>query len=244
MADPDFRLRIDAHALVQLGEQLITDDEQALLELVKNSYDADADWAKISVNSDYIPSPEKDHVPAACIGLIEIADNGTGMDQRGIERGWLLISLSPKREQKARGIPTKKHGRLPLGDKGLGRLGTMKLGKCISVETRHSPIEEGWLVTFQWSDIRSGTLLDEVPIVWHRVPANGETGTKVRIFGLRDSEGWRTEKRRRRLGTKLSGLISPFEQPDGFEVTLTVNDHTIDLVRISGKLRETATMVL
>ncbi len=43
---PDFRLRIDAHALVQLGEQLITDDEQALLELVKNSYDADADWVK------------------------------------------------------------------------------------------------------------------------------------------------------------------------------------------------------
>src|SRR5690349_15354155 len=106
---PDFRLRIDAHALVQLGEQLITDDEQALLELVKNSYDADADWAKIRVKSDYAPSLEKDFVPPEATGLIEIEDNGTGMDQKAIERGWLLISLSPKRHQKKLGERTIKH---------------------------------------------------------------------------------------------------------------------------------------
>jgi signal transduction histidine kinase len=239
---PDFRLRIDAHALVQLGEQLITDDEQALLELVKNSYDADADWANITVDSDYVPVSERDHAPAEAIGLIEISDNGTGMDQRGIERGWLLISLSPKREQKSLGARTRKHHRLPLGDKGLGRLGTMKLGKCLSVETRNSPNEEGWLVTFQWSDIRSGTLLEDVPIQWHRVPANGRTGTTVRIFGLRELDTWRTEKRKKRLGYKLSGLISPFEGTNNFEVTLRVNGEEISLVRISAKLRETATM--
>ena len=242
MDTPDFRLRIDAHALVQLGEQLITDDEQALLELVKNSYDADADWARIRIESAYVPSPERDHVPATAVGLIEIADNGCGMDQKGIERGWLLISLSPKRAQKSEGTRSKKHGRLPLGDKGLGRLGTMKLGKCLSVETRHSPTEEGWLVTFQWSDIRSGTLLEDVPIQWHRIPANGETGTTVRIFGLRDLDNWRTEKRKKRLAFKLSGLISPFEGAKDFDVTLHVNEEEINLVRISANLRNTATM--
>ena len=35
----------------------------------------------------------------------------------------------------------------------------MKLGTCLSVETRHSKTEQGWLVTFQWSDVRSGVLL-------------------------------------------------------------------------------------
>ena len=89
MQNPDFRLRIDAHALVQLGEQLITDDEQALLELVKNSYDADADWVKIKVDGDYVPDPKTDFVPANALGLIEITDNGTGMDQKAIERGGL-----------------------------------------------------------------------------------------------------------------------------------------------------------
>jgi hypothetical protein len=239
---PDFRLRIDAHALVQLGEQLITDDEQALLELVKNSYDADADWAKIKIDSNYIPSQEKDFAPPGAIGLIEIEDNGTGMDQKAIEKGWLLISLSPKRQQKQNGERTKKHKRLPLGDKGLGRLGTMKLGKCLSVETRNSPKEEGWLVTFQWSDIKSGTLLEDVPITRHRIPANGKTGTTVRIFGLRDLESWRTEKRKKRLGFKLSGLISPFEVANGFEVTLQVNGDDINLARFGDKLRDTATM--
>jgi signal transduction histidine kinase len=242
MAHPDFRLRIDAHALVQLGEQLITDDEQALLELVKNSYDADADWAKINIISDYIPVFEKDYVPAAAVGLIEIEDNGIGMDQEAIERGWLLISLSLKRKQKLDGKRTRKHGRLPLGDKGLGRLGTMKLGKCLSVETRNSPNDEGWCVTFQWSDIQSGVLLEDVPIKWLRVPANGQTGTTVRIFGLRDLASWRTEKRKKRLGLKLSGLISPFGSASGFEVTLNVDGREIDLLRISGKLRDTATM--
>lgn len=240
---PDFRLRIDAHALVQLGEQLITDDEQALLELVKNSYDADADWAKIRIDCDYTPDPEKDYAPAEARGLIEIEDNGTGMDQKAIQAGWLLISLSLKREQKVRGIRTKKHKRLPLGDKGLGRLGTMKLGKCLSVETRHSTTEQGWLVTFQWSDIRSGVLLENVPIKWIRIPANGTTGTTVRIFGLRELGSWRTAKRRSRLETKLSGLISPFDgSVNNFEVTLRLNGRDLDLLQIPARLRETATM--
>jgi signal transduction histidine kinase len=242
METPDFRLRIDAHALVQLGEQLITDDEQALLELVKNSYDADADWAKIRVISDYVPTMEKDYAPPEAVGLIEIEDNGIGMDQKAIERGWLLISLSPKRQQKALGERTKKHGRLPLGDKGLGRLGTMKLGKCLSVETRNSPTEEGWLVTFQWSDVRSGTLLEDVPITQTRIPPNGQTGTTVRIFGLRELDSWRSEKRKKRLQLKLSGLISPFEGANNFEVSLNYNGRDIDLVSISAKLRETAAM--
>lgn len=104
MTEPDtsesaFRLRIDAHALVQLGEQLITDDEQALLELAKNSYDADAEYAKIRVITDYIPNAN-DPAPADAIGLIEIEDNGFGMDEKELRDGWLMISVSLKRDQK------------------------------------------------------------------------------------------------------------------------------------------------
>jgi len=237
--DPQFRLRIDAHALVQLGEQLITDDEQALLELVKNSYDADAEWAHITIDTKYVPSGD-DQAPPQAIGLIEIQDNGDGMDKGGIERGWLLISVSIKRNQKLQGQRTKKFLRLPLGDKGLGRLGTMKLGKYLSVETRHSGTREGWLVTFQWSDARSGVPLDEVPVVWRRVPADGTTGTTVRIYGLHDPGSWQNEDRRRRLETKLSGLLSPFQPISNFEVTVKLDSRAINLARVSAKLRETA----
>ena len=79
---PNFKLRIDAHALVQLGEQLITDDEQAILELIKNSYDADAEWARVRIDTTYVPTPEQ-HAPPHALGVIEIEDNGIGMDRGG-----------------------------------------------------------------------------------------------------------------------------------------------------------------
>lgn len=239
---PDFRLRIDAHALVQLGEQLITDDEQALLELAKNSYDADADYAKIRINTDYIPSAD-DPAPKEAVGLIEIEDNGAGMDQKALKDGWLLISVSFKRAQKAERKPTDR-GRFPLGDKGLGRLGTMKLGKCLSVETRNSPNQPGWQVTFQWSDIKSGTPLDTVPITWRRIPANGLTGTTVRIFGLHNRAAWKLSKRVERVRSRLSGLLSPFPTAHAFEVTLKIDGQDIQFERINSRLRETATVTI
>jgi len=235
----EFKLRIDAHALVQLGEQLISDDEQAILELIKNSYDADAEWARVQIDTTYVPS-EYDPAPAEAVGKIEIEDNGFGMDRSGIMHGWLFISVSLKRHQKISGQRTPKFLRLPLGDKGLGRLGTMKLGNFLSIETRHSETEEGWLVTFQWSDAKSGTPLDEVPISQIRVPANGTTGTIVRIFGLNDLAGWRNPVRRKRLETKLSGLLSPFQPISNFEVSVKLDNRAVDMAQIGPRLRETA----
>jgi len=235
-----FHLRIDAHALVQLGEQLITDDEQALLELAKNSYDADAQYAKIKIQTDYVPCPA-DKVPVEAVGLIEIEDNGVGMDERELREGWLMISLSLKRD-KANRKPSAKFKRYPLGDKGLGRLGTMKLGKYLSVETRKSTTEQGWRVTFQWSDIRSGQPLEHVPIDVERVPASGQTGTVVRIYGLFDRAGWRQAMRQDRVEKRLAGLISPFTPASYFDVAVTIDGQPLNFVRVSEKLRETATV--
>jgi len=179
------RLHIDAHALLQLGEQLITDDAQAILELVKNCYDADSEWARVRIDPAYAPRPD-DPAPANAVGLIEVEDNGAGMDFAGLRESWLRISFSFKRNQKKSKQRTKRFERLPIGDKGLGRLGTMRLGSHLSVETRVSSGKPGWLVTFQWSDIKSGEPLESVPIATRSVPANGHVGTTVRIFGLRD----------------------------------------------------------
>ena len=44
-------LRVGAHVLVQLGSELVTDAEQAILECVKNSYDADAPWCRIEIDT-------------------------------------------------------------------------------------------------------------------------------------------------------------------------------------------------
>ena len=42
---------INPHVIRQLGEELVPDEMTALVELVKNAYDADADYVKIDINT-------------------------------------------------------------------------------------------------------------------------------------------------------------------------------------------------
>ena len=44
-------LKVGAHVLIQLGSELVTDVEQAILECVKNSYDADAPGCTIDIDT-------------------------------------------------------------------------------------------------------------------------------------------------------------------------------------------------
>ncbi len=97
-ASPHFS--IHASVVFQLGESLVTDATQALLELVKNSFDADASFCKLEVNTSFSDSRGA--------GQIIVEDDGTGMDESAIERGWLTISDSPKRSFKRDRLTTVK----------------------------------------------------------------------------------------------------------------------------------------
>lgn len=55
-------------------------------------------------------------------GRIKVQDDGHGMDLTRIAFGWLVISASSKRSTTGYKEVTKRFGRTPLGDKGLGRL--------------------------------------------------------------------------------------------------------------------------
>lgn len=164
------RFHISAMVVRQLGEQLISDEVTALLELVKNAYDADATYARVEVNTDgvytdhdlYFPvSPHGSfEVPDSATdeerrqtegavrpGYILVRDDGTGMDQTDIEEGWLTISLSKKREMKREGRVSLKRRRTPQGDKGLGRLSTQRLGgrlEMFTVKESYDSDAEAW----------------------------------------------------------------------------------------------------
>ena len=51
MEDGSAGLRVGAHVLVQLGSELVTDAEQAILECVKNAYDADSPTCRIEIDT-------------------------------------------------------------------------------------------------------------------------------------------------------------------------------------------------
>jgi signal transduction histidine kinase len=237
MPDKPLRLEIDAHVIRQLGDELITDTGQALLELVKNSYDADASFCHVDVEtretytvtlpSRVPPSPNETDNDANVKnrvdlrGRIEVKDNGEGMTIDTIRRGWLTISLSPKRAFKLAGKTTELYHRTPLGDKGLGRIGTLKLGTFVVIKTHHDANKPGWRVSFSWGDCEGGGLLSEVPVGCVEIPARGAKGTVLTIYGLSDLSYWRNERSLENLRKQLSTLISPFKTFEDFDVRFT-----------------------
>ena len=111
------RFDINAAVVFRLGEELITDDVQALVELVKNSYDADATWVNVTIDTRAKNRWGRKYSDAK--GAILVEDNGHGMDEPTIRRGWLTIANSPKREAKAAGQVTRL-GRTPIRRQGSG----------------------------------------------------------------------------------------------------------------------------
>ena len=233
------RFDINAAVVFRLGEELITDVVQALVELVKNSYDADATWVNVTIDTHAKNRWGREYADAA--GAILVEDNGHGMDEKTIRSGWLTIAHSSKREQKASGGVTRR-GRTPIGDKGLGRLGSQRLAHNVEIVTtsREQPTTEQY-VAFSWVDFRETKSLAEVPVKFEKNKERGKRhGTKLILSGLREPEDWRAQNHVLDLQRKLSGMLSPFEEVKDFRVHLEVDGKTLDLAEIANKVRETA----
>ena len=121
----EIKFRPKAQILIQLGDQLIKNEGIALLELIKNSYDADA--TECEVNLSYLDSE--------MFGEIVVEDNGVGMSFETIRDVWMQPGNTHKKKQVDEEKKTKL-GRLPIGEKGIGRFGIHKLGKEIEIITR------------------------------------------------------------------------------------------------------------
>jgi HSP90 family molecular chaperone len=136
---------ISAAVVKQLGEELVSDELTALIELVKNAYDADASYANIVVDTNNVLQDESLYFTdkngyTTTKGYIIIEDDGIGMGHDEIEKGWLTISFSHKRRMRAEGQLTPKKKRAPLGDKGVGRLSTQRLGSRLEMLTHKEEI--------------------------------------------------------------------------------------------------------
>lgn len=137
------QIRPYARLITMLGDQLIKNELIALVELIKNSYDADASWVKVSFlnfNNDFSINSNS---------MIIIEDNGCGMDQEVIEKHWLNPATPEKLKRKSIKETTPK-GRILQGEKGIGRFAIFKLGKTIKITSRKQlldnndkPLEEG-----------------------------------------------------------------------------------------------------
>ena len=133
-----YPIRPYARLLTMLGDQLISDERVALVELVKNSYDADASWVKISFNNfvaTYKEDGELAELKKTESSTIAIEEDGCGMTRDVIVKHWLNPATPEKKNRKGQN-PTTPKGRILQGEKGIGRFAILKLGKKIRITTR------------------------------------------------------------------------------------------------------------
>ena len=231
--------RVHASLIYKLGESLIADDVTALSELIKNSFDADATLCSLKIDSNYSETINGEEA----YGVIEISDNGCGMDLSTIVNGWLTLSNSPKKKIKKENKTTPKFHRYPLGDKGLGRLSVQKLGRYMQMitKTRQSRIE--YSVIIPWGDFLKHTTIDQIPVKIEETQVeNDKSYTKIIIKDLIDNKKWARDDQINVLSNSISKIVSPFKsEVNSFVVIATVNGQQLETVnKVFDELLSTA----
>jgi anti-sigma regulatory factor (Ser/Thr protein kinase) len=201
-----------ARMLLLLGDQLIRDAGIAVFELVKNAYDADSPNAIVTMTD---PNDPKH-------GKIVIEDSGGGMDYETVTNVWLEPGTDYRVRQREQGIRTTRFGRLPLGEKGVGRFAAHKLGKQISLITKKKGQPEV-VVDVNWQKFETQKYLSDVAVtVTERRPEiliGSKTGTRIEITQLRET--W-DRGMIRNLARSINSICSPFEQEGEFRAKLVL----------------------
>lgn len=206
-----------------LGADLVTDDIVAIIELVKNAYDAGADKVVISFlkvsdkTKEELKSDKRNKkIKQDDEIILEIFDNGQGMTRKIIENVWFTVATPYKEKNKSIKM-TNNINRTVSGEKGLGRLSTARLGNSLEMYTK-SEKEPCWKVSINWNSITesdnisdTGGIIEESTFPYN----NYSSGTIVRINDL--YRIWSNEELLyasvEELKNNLSRFVSPFSEP-------------------------------
>lgn len=231
-------LTASARLIMQLGDQLIEDELVALLELIKNAYDADANNVDVLIDTNTVTPYGK--------GRIEIKDDGNGMIPSIVRNSFLRLSTSFKEEEKS----SIYYHRRVLGKKGIGRLSFQRLGNYISVETvpNIERYEKTGLLKKEDKEFINEYSKIYIDIDWSEFPIDMDFsdimatvkfekdvvatyGMKIVIQGIKNLNFWDMDKKKEeKLKNELLNMMDPFQKnlkekrKDGFSVLLKIND--------------------
>ena len=218
-------LHFKTHTLLKnlVGKDLINDDNIAILELIKNSYDAGSEKVDL-VFSDFDEGGSSTPDSA-----ILIADWGCGMDFKDIEEKWLNIAYSEKKNVK------QQPGGYLAGNKGIGRFSCDRLGEKLDMFTR-KPGGEILHLHINWLDFEKegdqDLTIQQIPVKFMESSGNEveeltgrkmpQSGTILLIWSPRNP--W-SRKTLLDLKSHLEKFINPNQlfQKQGFEINLIAN---------------------
>ena len=187
-----FVFKPKARIIKTIGEELISNDNVAVVELVKNSYDAESPIVEITFNvivkERFEGKKIKKYIDKTNASII-ILDEGKGMDFSTIQSAWMEPATNFKKKKENQNTKRKF-----TGEKGIGRFASAKLASRLELITRQKDSEE-IIVYFNWDDFSDeDNYLENINIHWEiRQPTEiKESGTILKLIGL--SDDWDEDK--------------------------------------------------
>jgi len=200
---------ISPRILAHLGEDLIKNESIALFELIKNSYDACASHCIVDFTFD-----------KGRLTKLTIKDDGYGMNKTVIENTWLVVGTDNKKKN----LIPNQCGRIPLGEKGIGRLGIHKLGSKITLISKSKNSKEVKLY-IDWNQLEAANSIEDfsIELLENDTPKifKHTTGLLIIVENLKTQ--W-DRRQLREVHRNITSLNSPFvEHNDAFTVKATTN---------------------
>lgn len=201
------KMRPRARLISLIGDELISDQCVALVELVKNSYDADASHIDLTFTEFRNGKPNE----------LTVTDDGCGMSLEIVLGSWFEPGTITKKA-----ADRSEKGRVYQGAKGIGRFAAARLSTSLYMETRQKGAPLGVVVMVDWGRFDDASYLEDVEIAYEVVPLpHLEHGTRITLVGLSDKHAWE-EADFASVHDRLSRLISPFGETKDFKITLGI----------------------
>lgn len=244
----------DAHLLKVLGEELIATEKVGILELIKNAYDAQATYCNVKIENvpGLLELPQTAYSYPNLKGpIIIIEDDGIGMDMNIIENSWLRPASTfktnikdriKKERQKAidngqlgtfetliKNIKRQNGGRLPVGEKGVGRFATRRLGDKLILKTKVPNNNYEYILEIDWDkfDIQDENHIVNLSNVGVSLTRSKTTrdygkrnsGTQLIIYGGRPGFEL-SENLIKEINKTCLQMKSPHRGPNDFDVNV------------------------
>lgn len=205
LKDGTLSFSVETRVLRELGERLVKQPEVAIVELIKNAYDADATKCVVEYSG---------------LGRIVVEDDGSGMTLGRFTNAWMRIGTGSK----AHSPLSERYQREITGEKGIGRFAVRFLGRALRLESvaddRDRKLRTKLTANFDWPKFDRNEDLGNVKVPYRLVEAvpDAKTGTKLTITRLRPQAG-RLDLHAVRTGSigVLTPLRSLFRQTLGEE---------------------------
>ncbi|RYU45520.1 sensor histidine kinase [Aliivibrio finisterrensis] len=192
------RFSIDAGVIDRLGQELVARQETAVSELVKNSFDADAELVTLTFK-------DSDSIGGTLI--LDDDDDGDGMTRDELVNGFMRISSTSKIHNPI----SRTFKRQRAGQKGIGRFSVQRLGLSLTIITQVADSDFALVLKINWDDYQKDSNLLTIANELEVTKKVKHKGTQLVITGLRDK--W-SKAAIRRVYRYVSNIIQPFSLAD------------------------------